>query len=602
MKLGVDFSILNQKGTPAFYSDIFANRPTYGFAGRVFISTDTGAIYEDTGTAWTLIADAGAGTTGTLQQVTTNGNTTAQGLVVTAGNVAIGTATAGAPLDIHGTGTIAQFNGTGTSNAYTFYQNAGTNKWRVGNLYNAGANSYEINDSASAVTRLSIRNTGEFAITGFESINNTPTFASSGNYASNPSLSLTIPVSSTFNSGASWSGMAASSLNTWGGNNTVGNGAVLAGFIGVSRQSFSSGGSTVTLTQGSNGIRAICGMQVLQQTGGSNNSTISHGASLLVQGVYPTAGANITYTNYYGLVINQLDEYGGVTFTNRWGIYQGGSTDKNYFNGNILVKSTTDNGSALQVTGAGTFTSDLSANGSLTINSSGNSFVNLGNTANYASISSGGGGVTFYMNGATRGGSGTASSGASVLAQDGDYYISNSAVNVNKFIVKSGGNVLIGTSTDSGIKLQVNGGIISLFGGSSGISFVDRTTTNILTWYASGGATFLNSDGLGNIAQINNANGVYTPLSDINKKKDFEQSTIGLNAILGLNPILYRMKSDNTQGNKELGFIAQEVKEFIPQAYVDNNGFIGLNDRPIIAVLVKAIQELNEKLVKNNIN
>ena len=61
------------------------------------------------------------------------------------------------------------------------------------------------------------------------------------------------------------------------------------------------------------------------------------------------------------------------------------------------------------------------------------------------------------------------------------------------------------------------------------------------------------------------------------------------------------MKSeDNTE--KHLGFIAQEVKEFIPQAYVENEDFIGLSDRPIIAALVKAIQELNNKLVKNNIN
>jgi hypothetical protein len=333
MRLGVDLSILNQKGTPAFYSDIFANRPAFGYAGRVFISTDTGAIYEDTGSAWVLIADAGAGTTGTLQQVTTNGNTTTQGLVVTAGNVAIGTATAGAPLDIHGTGTNAQFNGTGTNNAYVFFQNAGTSKWRLGNFYNAGANSFDIHDIASATTRISVRNTGEVLITGYETISNTPTFSSAGNYASNPSLSLTIPASSTFNTGASYSGMAASLLNTWQGNNTINSGAVMAGFIGVNRQSFSAAGYTETLTQGSAGIRAICGMQVLQQTGGSFSGTISHGASLLVQGVYPTSGANITYTNYYGLLINQLDEYGGVTFTNRWGIYQGGASDKNYFAG-----------------------------------------------------------------------------------------------------------------------------------------------------------------------------------------------------------------------------------------------------------------------------
>lgn len=155
MSLRVDLSILNQKGTPAFYSDTFANRPAAGFAGRVFISTDTGAIYEDTGSTWTLIADAGAGTTGTLEQVTTNGNTTTKGLVVTSGNVAIGTAIAGAPLDIHATGTAAQFNGTGTNNAHTVFQNAGTSKWRIGNTYSAGANNLDIYNNTLAANALS---------------------------------------------------------------------------------------------------------------------------------------------------------------------------------------------------------------------------------------------------------------------------------------------------------------------------------------------------------------------------------------------------------------------------------------------------------------
>ena len=64
MSLKVSLDILNQKGTPAFYSDTLANRPAFGFAGRVFISTDTGQIFEDTGSAWTLIADATGVVTG----------------------------------------------------------------------------------------------------------------------------------------------------------------------------------------------------------------------------------------------------------------------------------------------------------------------------------------------------------------------------------------------------------------------------------------------------------------------------------------------------------------------------------------------------------
>jgi hypothetical protein len=103
-------------------------------------------------------------------------------------------------------------------------------------------------------------------------------------------------------------------------------------------------------------------------------------------------------------------------------------------------------------------------------------------------------------------------------------------------------------------------------------------------------------------ANISPTTGVYTALSDVNKKKDFEQSTIGLSAILGLKPTLYRMKDEDESIDKHLGFIAQEVKEYIPQAYVESineeNTFIGLDYQSITVTLVKAIQELNERLNK----
>jgi hypothetical protein len=93
-------------------------------------------------------------------------------------------------------------------------------------------------------------------------------------------------------------------------------------------------------------------------------------------------------------------------------------------------------------------------------------------------------------------------------------------------------------------------------------------------------------------ATIGAFSGVYTPLSDVNKKKDFEDSTIGLDAIMNLKPTLYRFKDDeDNESEKDLGFIAQEVKKFIPQAYKESGDFIGLNFNPIVAALVKAVQE-----------
>ena len=64
MSAGIELynNVLNQLGSPALYSDIFANRPAFGYTGRLFISTDTLEIYRDTGTAWQLLSSGGGGT------------------------------------------------------------------------------------------------------------------------------------------------------------------------------------------------------------------------------------------------------------------------------------------------------------------------------------------------------------------------------------------------------------------------------------------------------------------------------------------------------------------------------------------------------------
>ena len=91
----IDLSILNQRQTPAFFASSLATRPAFGFAGRIFIDTDSPStgLYRDTGSAWVQIADPGAGTTGTLQQVTTNGNTTTLAIIANSfqGNAIDGT-------------------------------------------------------------------------------------------------------------------------------------------------------------------------------------------------------------------------------------------------------------------------------------------------------------------------------------------------------------------------------------------------------------------------------------------------------------------------------------------------------------------------------
>lgn len=164
--------------------------------------------------------------------------------------------------------------------------------------------------------------------------------------------------------------------------------------------------------------------------------------------------------------------------------------------------------------------------------------------------------------------------------------------------ITSSGNVLIGTTTDAGQKLQVNGSIVAL--GNAGTNALLSREISSNTTYgffnSSLGTLVLTNSGVANVGSFDMTTGIYTPTSDRNKKKNFEASNLGLDAVLKLKPTLYNMISQSDNEEKELGFIAQEVKEVIKEAYVENGEFIGLNYNPIVATLVKAIQELNTKI------
>ena len=166
-------------------------------------------------------------------------------------------------------------------------------------------------------------------------------------------------------------------------------------------------------------------------------------------------------------------------------------------------------------------------------------------------------------------------------------------------------NQTAASAASAGVKMQVNTDILSR-GSVAGYFWENRSGITITSlggwggWYSTGTAShFLYSDG-SNIVSINRSSGAYTALSDRNKKKDFEDSTVGLAEVMQLQPKKFRMLDDADDAPKKLGFVAQDVENVIPEAYVEDtnedasgveNTFIGLTDRPIIAALTKAIQE-----------
>ncbi len=172
----IDLSILNQRQTPAFYADTLANRPAAGFVGRIFVSTDTFAFFRDNGTGWDLIGGPGTGTvtgSGANGQVSFwNGASSITGsnnlfFDAVNGHLGIGTITPGTALEIdHDQNTIIQLQQTvATNDNRITFINSGVGLWRIGSFYNAGANDFGLFDIAAAAQPVTVkRTTGQVLI------------------------------------------------------------------------------------------------------------------------------------------------------------------------------------------------------------------------------------------------------------------------------------------------------------------------------------------------------------------------------------------------------------------------------------------------------
>jgi hypothetical protein len=133
---------------------------------------------------------------------------------------------------------------------------------------------------------------------------------------------------------------------------------------------------------------------------------------------------------------------------------------------------------------------------------------------------------------------------------------------------------------------------------------------------ASYGATLrMTISSAGNIGAPSGTN-IYNA-SDARLKQNVTTITNGLDKVMGLNPVMFNWIKgyvESEEGKNMLGFIAQEVQNIVPEAvesFSDGSNItvgestienpLRVNEKFIIPVLVKAIQELQEKLERNNI-
>jgi len=120
---------------------------------------------------------------------------------------------------------------------------------------------------------------------------------------------------------------------SFGGNVTIPNSIVTSANLASTNFTFTSTG-TVTQNQ-SGGIRAIANMFSQLQFSGSVSGTITHVANIRGAAPYSVSSATLTISNYYGLLLENSATFAPIVATNRWGIYQEGASDGNYFAGDL---------------------------------------------------------------------------------------------------------------------------------------------------------------------------------------------------------------------------------------------------------------------------
>ena len=649
--ISVDYDVLNQRGSPAWFTDTFANIPTAGYVGRMFISKDTFAFYRDTGTGWDLIGGPGIGTltgSGVVGQVSFF-----NGTQVLAGNnnlfwdntnsrLGINTTTPGQPLDIHSTGnTLVQLNNTTTANSNISFQNQNVAKWRVGNVYNAGANSFDIQNAGLLTNAISINSTTNNVNFGSTIGNGTYTYtfpSATGTFALTSDLTgyVTLATAQTITGAKQFTSASKTEFTA-----------------GISISNTASGGAASgNTTIGAN----VNGLQVNFPTGGYNNLNFAS----------TTVGNTYTYPNATGTLAltSDLSSYlplAGGTLTG--GLYINPTntgitgldvaSNKTIFRSDNLegfkrqLEITMGSGILVQLVAkgfGGNYITDLAFYTSTSGGTNASPGIYITGTNNRVGIKTGLPAYDLDVSG-TAGVSGELSVTSGLISISGSggnpptsgvglrfvsnrlliyggstdiTFQKNSNASANMIILESG-NVLIGTSTDAGRKLNVfadnaqfgDTGSFTFYmnvnsGAATGVSW-DIAGSVRLNILPNGVTKITNLAGTGSRAVLADANGTLSaPVSDKLVKENIIPIGYGLNEIIKMNPVWFNFIDEykNFGNGRQNGNIAQEMELIIPEAVflTPSTNKMGINYEQLHAVYIKAIQELNEKLVRNNIN
>jgi hypothetical protein len=302
---------------------------------------------------------------------------------------------------------------------------------------------------------------------------------------------------SSSNIGNVYSANGAINAQIFSGDATFAQANLASAMVNVNKIDFSSGGHTITMTQSTApGIRAMTGVQNQIQFTGSHNGRITHAAISQNLGFFRESGSTstLTITNAYSFLINPLDDYGaGFTFTNRWGIYQAGASDTNYFAANVLIGSTTNLTQKLQVTGDAYIKGSgntTATNALLVQNSAGTQLMRLYNvyqSGAYIGVEFGDGTLvgTNYFNILNSG-------AASIQTRYIDVNVSDAMLNINggsgvgnTSLTQTRGSVILGnqnyaltSATANNVPVLVTGSFVPTSGSAGFANLLIRPTIN----------------------------------------------------------------------------------------------------------------------------
>jgi len=490
MPAGIELfnSVLNQLGSPALYSDIFANRPAFGYTGRLFISTDTNEIYRDTGTSWVLISGGGS----PVNIYNSNGTLTAARTMTMAGH----------NLTFEGGASAARLILSANNNVGRIFsfRTAGVERWafRVdGNETGSNAGGdwalRAYNDAGTFIfAPITVRRrTGEIECfadenitTGAQAIIGLYT-NTTGTYSGGLTTTGGNPQSSTFN--------IFTLAN--GGNVTFANSNLVATTVNVLVAQANNAGTVTFPASATSALRSASNyVSQLQYNTGAAALTYTHAANLHLQGIYERVGGNAwTVTNAYQLLINGLNENGytgaQLVLTNRWGIYQDSTLDPNYFGSRVQIGSTTSTGETLQVTGTARVTQSAyfataSGNvgvGTTVLTAKFNVLVQSDNDdeiARFARVNNAGTDSSLLRIYADP----VANTARIDVTGTNNTSLALSTVATERMRIFANGNVAIGTTIDAGYKLDVVGD--AQIQSSNGTSTVLRMLQNGVTaWF-----------------------------------------------------------------------------------------------------------------------